>query len=98
MFTILLSQSIDVKVIVYITPKKNLLDPQGSAVKKAMESIGYSTDGEVRMGKTIEFTISPFSPEAEARPQEFLKELDNICRNFLCNPVIEEYRFVVESD
>lgn len=86
-----------VKVTVYITPKKNLLDPQGNAVKHAMESLGYYTKGDVRIGKVIEFDMHDFDEDALQSPREFLQELDKICRDFLCNSVIEDYRFEVGS-
>ena len=77
------------KVIVYVTPKKSVLDPQGAAVGRAMGSLGFPTSKEVRVGKSIEFEL-----EMRDSPQ-FRKELDRICQDLLSNPVIEDYRYEV---
>jgi phosphoribosylformylglycinamidine synthase len=73
------------KVTVFVTPKKNLLDPQGDAVGHAMASLGFAAE-QVRVGKTIEFqSAGPDSPEFRAK-------LESLSRDLLSNPVIEEFR------
>lgn len=79
------------KVIVYITPKKNVLDPQGGAIEHAMETLGYCKGKEVRVGKVIEFTVETEDSET------FRASLDKICYELLSNPVIEDYRFEVTA-
>lgn len=75
------------KVTVFVTPKKTVLDPQGAAVGHAMEHLDFKPGGEVRVGKTIEFELDGSdTPELRAR-------LDTICRDLLSNPVIEDYRY-----
>jgi len=79
-----------VKVTVFVTPKKNLLDPQGDAVGHAMASLGLPAQG-VRVGKTIEFSsTTPDSPE-------FRAALDKLSRDLLSNPVIEDYRYEIQA-
>ncbi len=80
----------DVKITVFVTPKKNVLDPQGAAVAHAMESLGFENLKGVRMGKVIEL-------EMEEQPDEgFEASVDRVCRDLLSNPVIEDYRWSVE--
>jgi len=81
-----------VKVVVYVTPKKNVLDPQGAAVGHALESLGMQNLRNVRVGKMIEIEI-----EGETGP-EFAQSFDQYCHDLLSNPVIEDYRWeLVES-
>ncbi len=77
------------KITVYVTPKKTVLDPQGAAVGHAMEQLGFKAAREVRVGKTIEFEYN-----GEDTP-EFRKQLDKLCGDLLSNPVIEDYRYTV---
>lgn len=79
------------KVIVYVTPKKNVLDPQGAAVHHAMQSLGFESAQHVRVGKTIEFEVNGTdSPE-------FRQSLDKLCVDLLSNPVIEDYRYEITA-
>ena len=83
------THSSTVKVVVYVTPKKNVLDPQGAAVSHALESLGMTNLRNVRVGKMIEIEI-----EGEPGP-EFSKSVDQYCHDLLSNPVIEDYRWVL---
>lgn len=80
-----------VKVNVIVTPKKNVLDPQGAAVHHALESQGVAGLGKVRVGKLIELEM-----EGELTPER-RTEIDRICTDLLSNPVIEDFRWQVES-
>ncbi len=77
------------KVTVYISPKKNVLDPQGAAVGHAMASLGYAAAREVRVGKTVGFEM-----DGEDTP-EFRASLDKLCADLLSNPIIEDYHYEV---
>jgi len=77
------------KVTVFVTPKKTVLDPQGIAVGHAMEQLELMPAGEVRVGKTIEFEL-----DGEDN-QETRDKLDEICNGLLSNPVIEDYRYEI---
>ncbi|MDX9871410.1 MAG: phosphoribosylformylglycinamidine synthase subunit PurS [Clostridia bacterium] len=74
------------KAIITVNFKKSILDPQGTAVLKALKSMGYSGVEDVRVGKHIEVSL-----EAENidKAKEQLKEM---CDKLLSNPVIEEYK------
>lgn len=78
-----------VKITVYITPKKSVLDPQGAAVALAMQSLGYESATNVRVGKTVAFELDTAdTPETRAG-------IDKLCKDLLSNPVIEDYRYEV---
>ena len=78
------------KAKITITPKKAVLDPQGKAVQNALEHLGYSGVGAVHVGKYLEIELQGTDAEA-AR-----KQLDEACHRFLSNPVIEDYKLVIE--
>jgi phosphoribosylformylglycinamidine synthase len=42
------------KVRVYVTLKKGVLDPQGKAIHHALEGLGFTGISDVRAGKLIE--------------------------------------------
>ncbi len=76
------------KVRVYVTLKRGVLDPQGSAVGRALRTMGYHEVEDVRLGKYIEVTLGDGESAADAT-----RRLDEMCRKLLANTVIEDYRF-----
>jgi phosphoribosylformylglycinamidine synthase subunit PurS len=75
------------KARVYVTLKRGVLDPQGSAVNRALHAMGYGEVSDVRLGKYIEVTIDEQAPEAEER-----RRLEEMCKKLLANTVIEDFR------
>ena len=73
---------------VYVTLKREVLDPQGEAVKKGLETLGISGVGQVRVGKVIDVDIDGDPATVHAR-------LDEAARKLLANPVIEDFRVEV---
>lgn len=80
-----------VKIHVFVTPKANVLDPQGAAVGHALESLGFSGLLGTRVGKLIELDV-----DAEDTPA-FRAGLDRVCRDLLSNPVIEDFRYEIRA-
>ena len=70
---------------VIVTPKAAVLDPQGAAVREAMQHLGMPEVRDVRIGKYLEIEID--GEEAKLEPR-----LHDLCRDLLSNPVIEDYR------
>jgi phosphoribosylformylglycinamidine synthase subunit PurS len=78
-----------VKIKVFVTPKKNVLDPQGVAVGHALESLGLAGLKSARVGKVIELEV-----EASDGPQ-LRSQLEALCRDLLSNPVIEDFHYEI---
>ena len=73
------------KANVTVTLKRGVLDPQGKAIGRALEGLGFEGIGEVRQGKLIEVEL------AETDRKAAQAKLDEMCRKLLANPVIEDY-------
>lgn len=72
---------------VYVTLKSTVLDPQGQAIRKALNAHGHPVVTDVRQGKYFDMTLS------EAADREQLhREVETIAKDVLANPVIEDYR------
>ena len=73
------------KARVHISFKPGVLDPQGQAIGNALKGLGFDGVGEVRQGTLIELELADGDPAAaRARVEE-------MCRQLLANPVIENY-------
>jgi phosphoribosylformylglycinamidine synthase len=81
----------DFRVEVRVTPRRGILDPQGSAVQGALRSLGFGGVEEVHVGRLIRFTLAAGS-EAEAG-----ERADAMCRQLLANPVTEDFDVRVEA-
>jgi phosphoribosylformylglycinamidine synthase len=82
--------ALEMKAKIIVTPKKAVLDPQGKTVQNALEQMGYKGIGAVHVGKYLEIDL----PGADA--ETWRKQVDDACHKILSNPVIEDYRFVIE--
>ena len=63
--------------------KEGIADPQGSTIENATPKLGFNGIENVRVGKSIRFTITA---DDETQAKETIHEL---CEQFLTNPVIE---------
>ena len=79
------------KVKVIVTPKETVLDPQGAAVREAMQHLGFDAARAVRIGRYLEIDL-----EGDAAAQE--PKLRELCRDLLSNPVIEDYRIEMPNE
>jgi phosphoribosylformylglycinamidine synthase len=75
---------VEVKAKVIVMPKAAVLDPQGNAVRDAMQHLGMPEVRSVRIGKYMEIDIDGQNGDLETR-------LRGLCRDLLSNPVIEDY-------
>ncbi len=76
---------------VYVTLKPTVNDPQGLTIRGALHSLGFADVESVRAGKYLEVRIAA-DDRAKAE-----KQLAEMCRKLLANPVIEDYRFELEA-
>ena len=72
---------------VYVTLKTTVNDPQGLTIKGALHSLGFADVESVRAGKYLEVRLDA---KDKKRAE---KQLTEMCRKLLANPVIEDYRF-----
>lgn len=79
------------KVKVIVTPKETVLDPQGAAVREAMQHLGFSGARDVRVGRYLEIELEGNAAEQEPKLRE-------LCRDLLSNPVIEDYRLEMPDE
>ncbi len=76
---------------IYVTLKPTVNDPQGLTIRGALHSLGFADVESVRAGKYLEVRLSA-GDRAQAE-----KQLAEMCRKLLANPVIEDYRFELED-
>ena len=79
------------RVKIFVSLKNGVLDPQGKAVERSLQTLGYNEVHDVRVGKFVELNLQAGSREAaEGRIRE-------MCERLLANPVIENYRYEIEG-
>jgi len=76
------------KVSVVITLKKDVLDPQGKTIKKALEGMNFNNINEIRQGKFFEISID------EENKEKAKEKVEEICKKLLANLVIENYKII----
>ena len=77
------------KALVKIMPKKGVLDPQGKAIEKSLNQLGFPQINKVIQGKLIEIEIDS-SDEANAK-----KIIEDASKKLLANLVIEDYEITI---
>jgi phosphoribosylformylglycinamidine synthase len=77
------------KVEIYVTLKKDVLDPQGKAISDAAKALNIKNVLDIRQGKYFEVIINNIKKAEDIK--EISKKLSN---NLLCNAVIEDYRII----
>ena len=73
------------KVLVTVTLKKDVLDPQGKVVSQTLKNMGYNDVVNVRQGKYFEIELN------ENDKEKAKKVAEEICKKLLTNIVIEDY-------
>ncbi|MGE5232600.1 MAG: phosphoribosylformylglycinamidine synthase subunit PurS [Acidobacteriota bacterium] len=71
------------RVTVY--PRREILDPQGKAIRDALVRIGFPEVSEVRAGKSFEIELGTDDAEQAG------EALATMCRKLLANTVVEDY-------
>jgi phosphoribosylformylglycinamidine synthase PurS subunit len=74
-----------VKARVTVYPRREILDPQGKAIRDALSRIGFPGVEDVRAGKSFEIRLGTDDPgEAD-------RQLRDMCERLLANTVVEDY-------
>ena len=71
------------KARIFITLRPGVLDPQGKAIRHALEGLGFAGVNDVRAGKLIELDVDEGTSDSD---------LESMCRKLLANTVIENFR------
>jgi phosphoribosylformylglycinamidine synthase len=74
---------------VTISLKKGVADPEGSNVKKALNLLGFD---EVRNVRTMKIFRIDLATEDREKAK---KDIDEMCKKLLANPVIQTYRIEI---
>ncbi len=78
------------KAKIHVTLKQGILDPQGKAIEHALDSLGFKSAANVRVGKYMEVDVNE-QDKAKAEA-----EVTQMCEKLLANTIIEEYRFELQ--
>lgn len=80
------------EVIVNISLKNGVLDPQGKAVEKALHSLNFNSVKEVKIAKQIKISL-------DEKNEKLAKEqVKKMCEELLVNSIIEDYELVIEKE
>jgi len=79
-----------VRATVLVRPKPGILDPQGEAVQRSLQQLGFSVD-EARVGRVVDLELDLGDAE-QTRAQ-----LERMCEQLLANPLIESYEIDVSG-
>jgi phosphoribosylformylglycinamidine synthase len=74
-----------VKARVTVYPRREILDPQGKAIRDALTRVGFPGVDDVRAGKSFEISLGTADPQAAAG------QLREMCERLLANTVVEDY-------
>ncbi|MCU1427986.1 MAG: phosphoribosylformylglycinamidine synthase, purS protein [Actinomycetia bacterium] len=70
---------------VEVTHLPGIADPAGATVERALPALGYTNVSQVHIGKTIRLVVDAADEDTARR------EVDEMCKRLLANPVIESY-------
>ena len=75
------------KAKIYVTLKDGIHDPQGCAVQQSLQTLGFHTVNDIRVGKFLEVDLQGTDKEAAET------QIKNMCQKLLANTVIEDFRY-----
>lgn len=75
------------KAKIHVTLKKGILDPQGKAIEHALDTLGFTSANNVRVGKYLELDL------AETDKGKAEVAVKAMCEKLLANTTIEDYQF-----
>ena len=74
-----------------VMPQKEILDPQGKAVKLGLHNLGLDLINDVRIGRHITLEVEA-SSQAQAEAQ-----VETACKKLLANLIMEDYSFSLKQ-
>jgi phosphoribosylformylglycinamidine synthase len=79
-------------VLVEVTLREGIADPQGSTIERALPTLGFASVREVRVGKAFRFEVEAAGPD-DARQQA-----EALASRLLSNPVLEDSAVTIGSE
>ncbi len=79
------------KAEINVMPLKEILDPQGKAVKLGLNNLGIKEVADVRIGKHITMELEAAN-QAEAE-----KNVETACKKLLANLIMEGFTYSVAA-
>ena len=80
------------KAKIYITLKEGIHDPQGRAVQQSLQTLGFTSAQDIRVGKFLEVVLQDTEKESAE------SSIKSMCEKLLANTVIEDFRYeIVET-
>ena len=73
------------KFEIFVTLKKEVLDPQSKAVEGAIQNLGLSSISNIRQGKYFTLEVN------ETDDNKAKQQAEEACKKLLANLTIEEY-------
>ncbi|MFZ8864435.1 MAG: phosphoribosylformylglycinamidine synthase subunit PurS [Rickettsiales bacterium] len=79
------------KAKIFVTLKKGVLDPQGSAIKNSLTNLGVNSINSVAQGKYFEIDLD------EQDQKKAAQIIEESCNKLLANTVIENFKYELIS-
>ncbi len=80
------------KLQVIVTLKKDVLDPQGSAIKNSLANMGFKNVENVRQGKIFDLVVK------EKNEKDAISKAKQMCEKLLANLTIEDYSIKITKE
>jgi phosphoribosylformylglycinamidine synthase PurS subunit len=80
------------KVVINISLKDGVLDPEGQAIQTSLSNLGFNDFENVRIGKQIILNIDKLDKS------DVFQAADLMCQKILANTVIENYKIEILED
>ena len=77
--------------LVEVMLRPGIADPQGTTIERALPALGFERISGMRAGKSFRFELDAADEETARR------EVDELCRRLLANPVIEDSNVTLEK-
>ena len=73
------------RVAVHVIPRRGILDPQGTAVAHALQTLGFSGVADVKVGRHIVIDVAAKDRDGASAAAK------QMCEKLLANPVTEDF-------
>jgi phosphoribosylformylglycinamidine synthase PurS subunit len=78
------------RVTVRIDRRPEIADPEGTTIERALHDLGFTETTSVRMDRVIHMDVAGDDPD------DIKAKVEDMCRQLLANPVLEDFAVEVE--